>query len=411
MKKSLVAIAALAATGAFAQSSVTLSGVMDVGAVYRSNTAPGLNKVGLDRLNNNRLIFSGVEDLGGGLAATFAAQMRFEPTSGTNEGGSAGYVGTGLTAGPGVVIPAVFPACSTSVGRDGNGNCLSGPGLAFGRPLFQGETRVGLRGGFGAIRLGRGLTALQAPNSVAIDPWVVTTVASSVYAPGYSTDYVAGGDGRTDGIFYDTPNFSGLSASFTYSPRKVNTLSKPFTSFAVNYNNGPIVAIAGYEQNRYGDSLTNVGGNYNLGVAKIYLGYGGVKGGDATLRNGVAYLSGSAGMPGYGNGAPVLGGMTKFGQTTANIAAGTKIDAFSVGATAPFGPAKVLFGFSSYKSNIVGAQRDSKIGLGVNYALSKRTSVYSDIASTTRKNNLAGANPANNNDRITQMDLGIAHSF
>ena len=396
MKKSLVAIAALAATGAFAQSSVTLSGRMDVGAVYNSATAPGLSKIGFGPSDNNRLIFSGVEDLGGGLAATFAAQLRFDPMAGTNERGSAGYVNT------------------ATLGRDGNGALLSSvlsattlgsTGTNFGRPLFQGESRVGLRGAFGSIRLGRGLTALQAPNSVAIDPWVVTTVASSVYAPGYSSDYVQGSEGRTDGIFYDTPNFSGLSASLTYSPRKPNALSKPFTSFAVNYNNGPIVAIVGYEQNRYGDSLTNVGGNYNLGVAKVYLGYGGVKGGAAANRAGVAFLSNGASAPGYGT------GMSLLGQTVSNVAAGSKTDAFSIGATAPFGPAKALIGYSSYKSNVVGAVRDSKLGLGVNYALSKRTFVYSDIASFTRKNNNAGINPATNNDRVTQFDLGITHSF
>ena len=389
MKKSLVAMAALAATGAFAQSSVTLSGSMDVSTVYSSATAPGLNKLGLTFGNNNRLIFSGVEDLGGGLAATFAAQARFDPTTGFNERGTAGYISTVAT------------------GRDGNGTLLGNAGLNVGRPIFQGETRVGLRGGFGAIRLGRGLTALQAPNSVAIDPWVVTTVASSVYAPGYSTDYIQGGEGRTDGIFYDTPNFSGLSASLTYSPRKVNALSKPFTSFAVNYNNGPIVAIIGYEKNRYGDSLTNIGGNYNLGVAKVYLGYGGVKGGNFADRAGVAYLATAGGVNGYGGGMTALTPL----QPNGNIQAGTKIDAFSVGATAPFGPAKMLFGYSTYKSNIPTAVRDNKLGLGVNYALSKRTSIYSDIASTTRKNNLPGVNPATNNDRITAFDLGIAHSF
>ena len=377
MKKSLVAIAALAATGVFAQSSVTLSGVLDVGTVYRTNVQTGNTKFSVGSGNNNRLIFSGVEDLGGGLAATFGAQMRFDPTSGGTESGGA-------------------------------------------RPLFQGESRVGLRGAFGQVRLGRGLTALQAPNSVAIDPWVVTTVASSIYAPGYVTDYVAGGEGRTDGIFYDTPNFGGLSASLTFSPRKVattTTFGKPFTSFAVNYNNGPIVAIVGYEKNRYGDSLTNIGGNYNLGVAKIYAGFGSVKGGLATDRAGVTYAAGAGVTPGYGAAgafgttAAYTGGMTKLGQVNGNIEAGTKTDAFSIGAVAPFGPAKVLFGYSTYKSNIATAARDNKLGLGVNYALSKRTSIYSDIASTTRNNNSVNANEARNNSRVNAFDLGIAHSF
>ena len=349
MKKSLVAIAALAATGAFAQSSVTLSGVMNVGLVYKSATAPGASKIGLDRGDNNTISFAGAEDLGGGMAATFRAAMRYEPTTGGTEVGGA-------------------------------------------RPLFQAESRVGLRGGFGHIRLGRGLTALQAPNSVALDPWVVTTVASSVYAPGYFTDYIAGGEGRTDGIFYDTPNFSGLSASMTYSPRKVLTTAltgKPFSSFAINYNNGPIGAILGYEQNRYGDSLMNVGGNYNLGPAKLYVGYGVVKGGSATDRIGIATAApGSA------------------------VAPGAKNDAFSIGATAPLGAAKVLAGYSTFKAAGATGKRDNKLGLGVNYALSKRTSIYSDIASTSRNNNAVNlVDASKNNNRATALDLGISHSF
>lgn len=391
MKKSLIALAALAATSAFAQSSVTLSGTLDVGAVYSSATAPGASKLGLGAGNNNRLIFSGVEDLGGGLAATFAAQMRFDPTSGTNERGSTGYVSTSTT------------------GRDANGTLLAGTGLNFGRPLFQGESRVGLRGAFGSIRLGRGLTALQAPNGGVIDPWGVTTVAGSVYAPGYASDYVQGGEGRTDGIFYDTPNFSGLSASLTYSPRKVATTTptagKPFYSVAVNYNNGPIVGVIGYEQNRYGDSLLNLGGNYNFGVAKAYLGFGKVKGGAAADRAGVAFLANAGTMPGYG------AGMTALGQTVGVVGAGSSINSMAIGATVPMGAAKILAGYSTYKSDIAGAQRDAKLGLGVNYALSKRTSIYSNVASFTRKNNLAGANPATNNDRVTAFDLGIGHNF
>ena len=158
--------------------------------------------------------------------------------------------------------------------------------------MFQGETRVGLRGGFGHIRLGRGLTALQAPNGGMIDPWGVSTVAGSVYAPGYATDYVAGGEGRTDGIFYDSPNMGGLAVSFTFSPRKVATSTanpaatygKTFNSLAVTYSNGPINFLVGREANRYGDTLVNVGGNFDMGVAKIYAGYGAVKGGAAANR-------------------------------------------------------------------------------------------------------------------------------
>ena len=407
MKKSLIALAALVTTGAFAQSSVTLSGIMDAGVQYSSATAPGVSKIGIGAGNNNRLIFSGVEDLGGGLAATFAAQIRFDPTTGTNERGIAGFNSGNST---------VRDANGTVVsGLNGLPGLLSAPtigtagqqlvGVNSGRPLFQGETRVGLRGAFGAIRLGRGLTALQAPNGSALDPWVVTTVASSVYAPGYASDYSQGGEGRTDGIFYDTPNFGGVTASLTYSPRKSFAGGKTFYSVALNYNNGPVVGLIGYEQNRFGDSLLNIGGNYNFGVAKAYLGFGRVKGGTTADRAGVAFLANAGATPGY------LGGMTAFGQTVGVVGTSSTINSTAIGATIPLGAAKVLVGYSTYKSNIAGTARDNKLGLGLNYALSKRTSVYTDLASFTRKNNLAGANPATNNDRVTAFDLGIAHSF
>jgi predicted porin len=361
MKKTLVALAALAATASFAQSSVTISGIMDMGVTYNSAVAPGANKIGLGAANNNRIIFSGVEDLGGGMAATFAAQMRFDPTTGGTE-------------------------------------------VAGGRPLFQGETRVGLRGGFGSIRLGRGLTALQAPNGGYIDPWGVSTVAGSAYATGFATDYVAGGEGRTDAIFYDTPNFSGFQGSLTYGPRKValtTGFSKPLTSLALTYNNGPIQFLIGQENNRYGDSLFNLGGNYNLGVAKIYAGYGLVKGGTAAERAGVAFAAASSN---YGSG----------GANAVAVKPNAKIAIFSIGAAIPVGAMTIRAGYSNINPDAVQFatdKTDSKLGLGLQYDLSKRTALYTDFASTSRKNNAVTGSKATDNSRRTQMDFGITHKF
>ena len=122
MKKTLIALAAVAATGAaFAQSSVTLYGVADV-AVGKTNQA-GLNlasdkfqAIASNTLNNgtSRYGFRGVEDLGGGMKAGF----NFE-------------AGISLTTGAGN---------------------LSG-GQAFSR-----AANVSLMGGFGEIRAGRSLT-------------------------------------------------------------------------------------------------------------------------------------------------------------------------------------------------------------------------------------------------------------
>ena len=376
MKKTLVALAALAVTSAFAQSTVTLSGVLDVGVTY-SNTrqenvfpAPAnftnFNSIAIGRGNNNRIIFSGVEDLGGGLAATFAAQMRFEPSTGNVE--------------------------------------------SNGRPIFQGETTVGLRGGFGALKLGRWLPANQQLNGGTIDPWGVTTVAGMPYAPGFaSSPGDAGGEGRIgSAIFYSSPKFGGFAGHLTLGAVKGAT-GKTYRSLAGSYNNGPINGMIGYERNVQGDSLVNLGANYDLGVAKIYAGYGRTRGGSAADRAGGAFtaVASTAFMGGLNSGTAAATGQGQVGID------GT-VSAVSIGAKIPLGAATILVGYGRVKGDVVGAVRtdaDHKLGLGVNYALSKRTSVYSDIAAVTNNKVLNDRVLGTSGARSTQFDVGIAHSF
>src|SRR5688572_19055288 len=83
MKKSLIALAVLAAAGAAsAQSSVTVYGRV-VAAVMKT---PGAS-ARIDTTNGtSQLGFRGVEDLGGGLKATFDLRHRFATESGMNDG-------------------------------------------------------------------------------------------------------------------------------------------------------------------------------------------------------------------------------------------------------------------------------------------------------------------------------------
>ena len=75
MKKSLLALAVLAASGAaMAQSSVTLYGVADTGVTYTSGKEDVYGLTLLGGNTNSRLGFRGVEDLGGGLKALFNLQ-------------------------------------------------------------------------------------------------------------------------------------------------------------------------------------------------------------------------------------------------------------------------------------------------------------------------------------------------
>jgi predicted porin len=95
MKKSLLALAAMGAFAgaAQAQSSVTVYGIFDGGyngrAVDTKSTAAATATVvsNSDMSGNqaasSRLGFRGVEDLGGGLRATFNLEFGFDPGNGT----------------------------------------------------------------------------------------------------------------------------------------------------------------------------------------------------------------------------------------------------------------------------------------------------------------------------------------
>jgi len=105
MKKTLIALAAVAVTStAFAQSSVTISGQLDISAVTRT-TEKDYN-AGVERAkirssatgndsyaNSSYITFSGKEDLGGGLSAFFTVE------SGVGEGFAESYRFLGLEGG------------------------------------------------------------------------------------------------------------------------------------------------------------------------------------------------------------------------------------------------------------------------------------------------------------------------
>jgi predicted porin len=142
MKKTLVAIAALAATSAFAQSAVTISGQLDAG-IYSLKNMEGSDKkatvLGDGATFSNVLGFKGVEDLGGGQSAGFDLVADMQINNGdTNAAGTfrraanvnyesktAGKVQVGITTNPiiatnGALMPvggnSVSTATSAAIG-------------------------------------------------------------------------------------------------------------------------------------------------------------------------------------------------------------------------------------------------------------------------------------------------------
>lgn len=152
MKKHLTALAALASASAFAQSSVTISGLLDTALTTTSTkTTAGqtVRRTGLysSGLSSNYLRFEGREDLGGGLAANFRLE------SGVNTDSGLGF------------------ATNTNNQRSGAGTA---GGLTFQRWAYVGLSSAS----WGEVRAGRVYTAAF-ENFTPFDPFLTNGVGSS----------------------------------------------------------------------------------------------------------------------------------------------------------------------------------------------------------------------------------------
>src|SRR5574344_2365262 len=202
MKKSLIALAALAASGvAMAQSSVTLYGVLDTGLTYSKGeeSVYGMTHVGGNV--NSRLGFRGTEGLANGLKATF-----------------------NLEAGMGV---------------DDGTDYFTGNGMAFRR-----TSTVGLEGGFGEVRLGRMLTSSYLAVS-RYDAFNDTGIGGSL-AWHNQTGYAP----RTqNAVSYTSPVFSGfkIGAEYGFGEQQKARDSRYF-GMGATYDNGPLSVAAAYDR-------------------------------------------------------------------------------------------------------------------------------------------------------------------
>ena len=233
MKKSLIALAVLAASGAaMAQSSVTLFGIVDTAVGYVDNAnAAGDSVYGLTTSGNatSRLGFRGVEDLGGGLKAGFWLEGE------------------------------VF-------GDNGNANGFN----------FQRRSTVSLMGGFGEVRMGRELTPSYSKTS-SYDLFGQTGIGQFMGWTGnwYGIDGESGNALRSRNmISYYTPNFSGFTAGLGYGFDEQTTgkAGRYIGGYAA-YDNGPLSVALSYDERNvaanFDRNTFTVAGSYNMNVVKL----------------------------------------------------------------------------------------------------------------------------------------------
>jgi predicted porin len=322
MKKSFLALAALAATAglAQAQSAVTVYGNIDLGVFKKTGST-----LSEGRRDNNRLGFKGVEDLGDGLKALFQMEIRYDPDVGTIEGTT--------------------------------------------RPLFQGQSRVGLQGSFGTLRVGRGLTALQDSN-VAFEPFRGTPSTAGfitdLMVAGYTSQPLdpAGSSANrfSNSVFYNSPEVAGLQLNVTVATREANgnpALIGRGTAAAPQY-----AANAALTSNPYSVSAT-----YRAGIFGAML---------AAERNAAETRLWS--VAGSVQARPDLKLVASYQSQDQDhtVAVNPVTKAWVVGANLDVGPGTLLAGYGRKTPD--GAVPTRQIGLGYEYYLSKRTFLYTDAS-------------------------------
>ena len=230
MKKNLLALAALTMVcgAAYAQSSVTLYGVADVGIGKMSGQKTGMISGNLLNHTTSYIGFRGIEDLGGGLKAGFRLEQ---------------YVNleNGATASPG----GPFVRSET-----------------FGR-----AANLWLEGGFGQFKMGRSET----PSHNAQITWSV--VGDANYSSPYGRYGAVGRDSRASSQFsYKTPVFSGFSAEVALIATGDHG-DKGKYDLNVIYENGPLAAGIAY--NKIQDAKANyaLGAKYDFGMFALSAGY------------------------------------------------------------------------------------------------------------------------------------------
>jgi predicted porin len=243
MKHVLGAVAlALAVPTVFAQSSVTVYGIVDIGGQYLSGyqkdvlLTPG-------GLQGSRIGFKGTEDLGGGLYADFVLEGGINiDTGGSAQGGSL----FGRQAYADLRDDAIG---TLSAGRQyGSVYTITSDFSVFSNTSAGGPTTATIGGFAGGYEPVRGSSATGTPP-----------------ASGAS---VNGGPSRiNNSVRFTTPSFSGFRASVLYGAGEVqgNTFGNRIVDFSARYTHGPFDVMASYIDDKAGVEPDNT----KVGTATI----------------------------------------------------------------------------------------------------------------------------------------------
>ncbi|MEB0137931.1 MULTISPECIES: porin [unclassified Undibacterium] len=354
MKKSFLALALISAFSgaAFAQSSVTIYGIADAGVQGLSTGSGKVFSLQSGQENGSRLGFKGTEDLGNGLKANFVLEQGINIDTGA-----------------------------------------SGQSATFGR-----RATVGLSSDFGTVDLGRD----KSPTFKFFDNFDPFASGFINSGNGLSGIYTIGGNATTTGVtstsrgrvtnsvFYATPNtLSGFTALGQYG----------FGEAAGDNSNG-----------------RSLGVNLGYKIEGLELGYSYLKDNatSAALVTNGKKANTVAATYDFGVAKPVV----IYQKSTDDLGLSKKT--YTLGVTVPVTTAgKVLATFTNVKNDTAFGTKGATVGsakqfaVGYQYALSKRTDLYTAYARTNQDANSAGFEGLKSSlgANINEVTAGVRHQF
>jgi len=241
MKKLIPAAVILACMGA-AQAQVSIYGLIDVS--YGKNVA--------DDFAGKKATFHSGGDGAEGVS-----------TDNSSQGNSATKVGLKGSKEVATGLKANFQLETGGITSDGEVN----PG----GPFFNRQAWLGLSGGFGEVRLGK-QDSVVFQTMVGFDFNGAANAASAQGNSGAGT-WATGRQSRS--LQYISPSMSGFKLQAGFVPEGNAVGDKANYSLGLSYAAGPFAAAIAGESKRTdaGNSFGSIAGSYDLGVAKVMVGY------------------------------------------------------------------------------------------------------------------------------------------
>lgn len=371
MNKKIIAGAVLtiASSAAFAQSSVTIYGLLDA-AVTATRGVTGddgqkHSRVGLDSggMSSSRIGFKGTEDLGGGTSAIFNLEAGFNVDNGQNTQGS---------------------------------------GQLFGRRAIVGLTNES----YGTIELGRQDSVLDDTLS-AFD----ASNGANLTSAGNLVPY---DDRINNSVTYTTANYAGFTAkaNYAFGENAGSGSNGRFYGISLNYANDAFAAGLAAAHSDYSGTNKSTSDVYGWNTIDATTGFG-----SAPVKRDLYVLGAS-----YDFGVVKPYAMVTYGKTNYDTISATGTDAGKlkdksaiIGVSVPFGASTVIAsaGYTNVKPDGSQSGNAQQYYVAYTYSLSKRTTLYAayDYLRNSDKLKEYGLERTGLTGGTQALALGVIHKF